>query len=135
MITYKKDKNISSQHLDTLYSSVGWISYTHDLDQLKRAVAHSLFVLSAWEDNTLIGLIRTVGDGETILYIQDILVHPDYQNKKIGSELMSQTLEEFKAIRQKVLLTEEAPDTRYFYEKFGFNSCDQEQSVAFFKAF
>ena len=26
-----------------------------------------------------------VGDGQTIIYIQDLLVHPDYQNKKIGT--------------------------------------------------
>lgn len=135
MITYKKEKNMTLDQLDTLYSSVGWISYTNNVSKLQKAVANSLFVLSAWDDKQLIGLIRTVGDGETILYIQDILVEPRYQNKDIGSSLMAQTLELFASVRQKVLLTEEAPDTRHFYEKFGFKSCDQGKTVAFFKAY
>ncbi len=91
MITYKKEKNMTLDQLDTLYSSVGWISYTNNVSKLQKAVANSLFVLSAWDDKQLIGLIRTVGDGETILYIQDILVEPRYQNKDIGSSLMAQT--------------------------------------------
>mgnify|MGYP004604640867 CR=1 FL=1 len=34
-------------------------------------------------------------------------------------------------VRQRVLLTEEAPDVRHFYEKCGFISADQGEAVAF----
>ncbi|HCW74840.1 MAG TPA: GNAT family N-acetyltransferase, partial [Clostridiaceae bacterium] len=66
----------------------------------------------AWEKEELIGLIRTVGDGHTILYIQDILVLNTHRDKGIGSMLLQEVLEKYKHVRQKVLLTEEAKNVR-----------------------
>ncbi|MCM6769021.1 GNAT family N-acetyltransferase [Weissella paramesenteroides] len=71
--------------------------------------------------------------GLTIVYIQDILVLNAYQNKGIASELLQRILNKYKNVRQKVLLTEEASGVRYFYEKNGFESCDQGLLVAFAK--
>lgn len=81
----------------------------------------------------MVGLIRVVGDGLTILYIQDILVLKAYQNQGIATQLMEQMLEKYQKVRQKVLLTEEAPDVRHFYEKNGLQSRDQGTVVAFYK--
>ncbi|GIN88735.1 hypothetical protein J6TS2_51210 [Heyndrickxia sporothermodurans] len=67
------------------------------------------------------------------MYIQDILVLNNYQNQGIATEMMKKVIEKYKDVRQKVLLTEEAPDVRYFYEKNGFMSCDQGTLVAFAK--
>src|SRR5690606_38197188 len=96
-------------------------------------LAHSLYVLSAWDGDRLIGLVRVVGDGLTIIYIQDILVLNSRQNQGVASELLRRVLEKYRDVRQKVLLTEEAPDVRHFYEKHGFQSCDQGTLVAFAK--
>lgn len=135
MINYKESTQIEKKDLDYLYSSVGWIAYTDDLDRLRDAIDNSLSVITAWENNKLIGLIRVIGDGYTIVYIQDILVHPNFQNKNIGTQLMTRILNKYKDVRQKTLLTNEAPDVRHFYEKFGFTSCDKGNSVAFYKEF
>lgn len=81
----------------------------------------------------LVGLIRIVGDGLTIIYIQDILVLNEYQNSGIASQLMQFVLNKYVDVRQKVLLTEEAPDVRHFYEKHCFQSCDQGYLVSFVK--
>ena len=56
-----------------------------------------------------------------------------YQNKGIATQLMQRVLKKYKNVRQKVLLTEEAPDVRHFYEKNGFESCDKGSLVAFAK--
>lgn len=133
MIDYKVNIQINTKDLKQLYSSVEWFAYTHDLETLQKAINNSLLVITAWNDDQLVGLIRVVGDGYTILYIQDILVHPDFQNKNIGTKLMTMTLTKYKKIRQKVLLTEEAPNVRHFYEKFGFVSGDKGSTVAFYK--
>ena len=133
MIDYKVNIQIHTKDLKQLYSSVEWFAYTHDLETLQKAINNSLLVITAWNDDQLVGLIRVVGDGYTILYIQDILVHPDFQNKNIGTKLMTMTLTKYKKIRQKVLLTEEAPNVRHFYEKFGFVSGDKGSTVAFYK--
>lgn len=135
MITYKENTRVEKKDLEDLYSSVGWSSYTNDLNTLDKAIQNSLWVITAWDHNRLVGLLRVVGDGETIIYIQDILVVPDFQNQKIGSRLMGKILEKYAHVRQKTLLTEDAPDVRHFYEKFDFVSCDTGSAVAFYKEF
>ena len=64
-------------------------------------------------------MIRTVGDGQTIIYIQDILVLPDYQRRGIGTALARAVLERFREVRQIVLSTDNTPQTNAFYESPG----------------
>jgi len=132
-INFNKSKNINREQLERLYNDVEWYAYTKDLEVLQLAIEQSLEVISAWRGEELIGLIRIIGDGLTIIYIQDILVLKAYQNQGIASQMLQKVLKKFKNVRQKVLLTEEAPDVRYFYEKNGFQSCDKGSLVAFVK--
>ena len=126
-------KSINKEQLERLYNDVEWYAYTEDLEVLEQAINQSLDVISAWNQDELIGLIRIVGDGLTIIYIQDILVLNAYQNQGIATKLVQKTLKQYKKVRQKVLLTEEATDVRHFYEKNGFQSCDKGHLVAFAK--
>ncbi|WP_449355621.1 GNAT family N-acetyltransferase [Virgibacillus natechei] len=130
-ISFNDIKNFKVEQLEKLYNDVQWYAYTEDLEVLKQAVSQSLDVISAWDGEELVGLIRVVGDGLTIIYIQDILILKAYQNQGIATQLMQQILNKYGNVRQKVLLTEEATDVRHFYEKSGFQSCDKGSSVAF----
>ncbi|WP_099364247.1 GNAT family N-acetyltransferase [Fredinandcohnia onubensis] len=132
-INFNNSKNINREQLERLYNDVEWYAYTQDLDVLQQAFEQSLEVISAWDGEELVGLIRIIGDGLTIIYIQDILVLNAYQNQGIATQLMQRVLEKYKNVRQKVLLTDEAPDVRHFYEKNGFHSCDNGSLVAFAK--
>ena len=131
-MNFLTNKNINLKQLINLYQSVGWTAYTEKPELLQQAVYNSLYVLGAFDHDQLIGLIRVVGDGLTIIYIQDLLVLPAYQNKGIGSTLINKVRKEFRHVRQQVLLTMEEPETRAFYEKNGFSSCDQGELVAFY---
>ena len=67
-----------------LYASVGWTAYTEDLPALERGFQNSLLVLAAYEDGELIGLIRAVGDGATVVFVQDLLVAPQKQRQGVN---------------------------------------------------
>ena len=112
-INFSISKDIDIKQLEELYNDVGWSAYTQDLEVLKQAILQSLDVITVWNDDKF----RAIGDGLTIVYIQDILVLNAYQNKGIASELLQRILNKYKNVRQKVLLTEEASGVRYFYEK------------------
>lgn len=103
-----------------LYRSVGWTAYTRDPALLYSAVARSLRVVCAREDDRLVGLARLVGDGLTIVYLQDILVMPSHHRKGIGRQLLHRVLEPFHDVRQKVVVTDDEPGQRAFYEALGF---------------
>ncbi|MCW2832312.1 MAG: N-acetyltransferase [Nocardioides sp.] len=103
-----------------LYDAVGWSAYTRDLDALERAMEGSARVVTARRDDRLVGLTRVVSDGVTIAYIQDILVHPDEQRSGVGRRLVTEALAPYADVRQKVLLTDDEPGQRAFYESLGF---------------
>jgi hypothetical protein len=78
-----------------LYGSVGWSAYTNDPDTPVRALIGSSTVAVARDAGELVGLARVVSDGASIAYLQDV--------------------------RQKVLLTDNEPGQKAFYESLGFS--------------
>lgn len=98
-----------------------------------KAFPASLDVFSTWDDGKLVGLVRVVGDGLTIIYVQDLLVLSSHKRQGIGAALMHLVMDKYKNVRQKVLITEDEPEARAFYESLGFTSCDKGGTVAFVK--
>ena len=105
-----------------LYASVGWTAYTEQPESLRRGFEASLLVLAAYEDGALVGLIRVVGDGQTIVFVQDILVHPSCQRRGNGTALLKEVLKRYSHVRQIELTTDDTPKTRAFYESVGFRT-------------
>jgi len=103
-----------------LYDSVGWSAYTEHLERLMAALAGSSSVVAARYRGRLVGLARVVSDGASICYLQDVLVQPDVHGFGVGTSLVHAVLEPFSAVRQKVLLTDDEPAQRAFYESLGY---------------
>ena len=103
-----------------LYSEVGWTAYTNDLKALKQGFTNSLLVLAAYENNELLGIIRVVGDGYTIVFIQDILVFPEKQRQGVGRALLKAVIDRYAHVRQIELTTDNTPKTVSFYRSMGF---------------
>lgn len=121
MITIKENnKNIKEFNL--LYDAVGWGSYEDKISKI--ALDNTFYSISIYDDNEIIGYGRIIGDTICFLYIQDIMVLPKYQNKKIGTMIMNKLLDkinEVKEINPDVLVYLGASkDKEGFYEKFGF---------------
>lgn len=118
-------------NLVQLYTDANWGAYTKEPEKLVLACKNSQDVISAWDNDKLIGLIRANGDKHTILYIQDILVLKEFKRKGVGSTLLDKLLLKNQAVRQTVLLTDDSEETRGFYEAKGFQSCDKGSLVSF----
>ena len=119
------------EQLLSLYADVGWTAYTRYPDSLHRAVRNSYEVYTVWLEEELVGLLRLVGDGEHIAYVQDLLVKEAHQRKGLGSRLLERMEEDCFAIRQKILLTENTEKTVNFYRKNGWQSADERSCTAF----
>ena len=132
MIGYKKNDTISFEEIFPLYEAVGWTNYTTNPTMFKNALEHSLFLISARdEEGKLIGFLRAVGDGYSIVYIQDIIVLPEYQRQGIGTQLLRQTLERFKEVYQMILTTDSEFKTIAFYESNGFTALSKYGCTSF----
>ncbi|MBO4603666.1 MAG: GNAT family N-acetyltransferase [Clostridiales bacterium] len=116
-----------------LYSEAGWVAYTNDMAALREGFMNSLLILAAYEDDGLLGLIRVVGDGATIIFIQDILVFPSFQRQGVGSALLRAVLERYAGVRQIELLTDNTEKTKAFYNSMGFHEFSEIGCCGFMK--
>ena len=122
MITIKKQEIVKLEDVLHLYQAVGWTNYTHQPEMLEQALSHSLAIYVALDDDTVVGLIRLVGDGFSSVLVQDLIVLPSYQRQGIGSALMKQALEDFKEVYQVQLATEQTEKNVGFYRSMGFET-------------
>ena len=116
-----------------LYSSVGWTAYTKDPEALRQGYERSLLVLAAYEGNDLLGIVRAVGDGHTVIFVQDILVFPDRQRQGVGTALLRAVLDRFPHVRQIELVTDDTPKTKAFYRSMGFRQLSELGCCGFMK--
>ena len=108
-----------------LYSSVGWTAYTDQPEVLRKGFENSMLTLAAYEGDLLLGIIRAVGDGHTVVFVQDILVFPEHQRKGVGSALLQSILDRYSHVRQIELATDNTPKTIAFYKSMGFREMSE----------
>ena len=104
-----------------LNRSVGWGKVPHE-PSINRALENSLACFCALVGDKLVGFVRVIGDNSICFYIQDLLIHPDYQRKGIGSSLMNRTMDFIKKNAAAVAFIGlmAAVDAEPFYEKYSF---------------
>lgn len=119
-MTIREYAGFNEEEILRLYASVGWTAYTNDREALRSGFARSLLVLAAFEEERLLGLLRAVGDGHTVVFIQDVLVFPEEQRKGVGTALVNELLRRFPQVRQIELATDRRPENVAFYRSLGF---------------
>lgn len=122
MITYKKKKTFQKEEIENLFLSVHWDSGKYP-EKLVKGLQNSSLVISAWDGEELVGLVRGLDDGETVGFIHYLLVNPKYQGQHIGEELMNRLMEEYQDLLYIKIMPSD-PKTIGFYKKFGFEIYD-----------
>ena len=130
-ISYSESKQLNDSDIRSLYEAVGWHAYTQQFTNLGELMIASQLVYTAWDGNRLVGLIRTVGDGLSIQYVQDLLVLPSYQGQGIGTALLQYVLDNSTSIRQLVLITDGQEENGHvieYYQRQGL-TCFEEAGI------
>ncbi len=115
-------KDYREAEIRRLYAAVGWTAYTENMPALAQGFRNSLLVLAAYEGDALLGIVRAVGDGCTIVFIQDILVLPAAQRKGVGTALVKAVLARYPDVRQIELTADSTPQAAAFYRSLGFSA-------------
>lgn len=132
---YKEYDEITTDELIELYESVGWTTYSRDRAVMERLLPGASYHVGVRDNGRLIGLIRVISDEVSIVYIQDILVHPEAQRKGIGQKLVQLVFEHYPSIRQTVLITDSEPKSIRFYQSLGMTRLDEQAPVCCFVKF
>lgn len=111
-----------------IYQNAGWTAYLADDEGLARAFHNSLYLCGAFDGGALVGFVRCVGDGEHIVYVQDLIVDIPYKRQGIGRALLQAAMEKYAHVRMFALATDASdPDSNAFYTAMGmrrWENCD-----------
>ena len=118
------ENTITADEFNYLTDKVCW--GIRETTIVQEALNNTLYSISVYDNDKIIGFGRIIGDKTIFLYIQDVMVIPEYQNKHIGTQIMD------KLIKQINIYKQTNPNIRTylgaskgmepFYEKFGFIS-------------
>lgn len=134
MITYKEFDVELLDEVKEIYASESWSAYLKDDEKLKRAFSNSLYTLGAFDGDRLVGFVRCVGDGEHILVVQDLIVRPEYQRRKIGTTLFRTVWDKYADVRMFQVNTDiEDERDNCFYQSFGMKRLEEGCMVSYFR--
>lgn len=116
-MNYIENESTSARAIADLRESVGWNRMD---DVYKNPRMTSFYNISCYDGEKLIGYIDSVSNGVTDAYIQDLMVHPDYQARGIGTELMNRMIAALKKRHVYMISVVFEEKLKPFYSRFGF---------------
>ena len=87
-IDYRDSHALDLDQLAALFNAVGWQQRAADRERLAQLVRGSLWIISAWDGDRLVGFARAISDGAFNAYISTVAVRPEYQRRGIGREIV-----------------------------------------------
>lgn len=119
MLRYTEEKIFTQEQVQQLFLSINWVSGNYPKRRYK-ALMNSSTVLTVWDGDFLVGLIRVLDDTEMLAQIHYVLVHPDYQGKGIASKMIGYIKEKYKDFMYLEVMLEDKNNVS-FYKKNGFS--------------
>ena len=125
-IIYRSDIKISiDQFIDVLKrSTLAERRPVDDRDRIEKMLQHGNIIITAWQNDLLIGVSRALSDFSFCCYLSDLAVDEAFQKKGIGKELIRLTHEAAGENAMLILLA--APKAVEYYPKIGmeqFKDC------------
>jgi ribosomal protein S18 acetylase RimI-like enzyme len=117
-IYYKFDIIPTAKQIVELYTNAGLPRPVQDEERIGNMYANSDLVVTAWANDQLVGVSRSITDWYRSCYLADLAIDPAYQKHGIGKKLIDLTKE--KLGDQCMLLLLSVPTAMEYYPKVGF---------------
>ena len=120
MIQFRDDANITAEQAIDLYirSTLGERRPIHNKETFEAMLKNANLTITAWDEDTLVGIARTLTDFAYVAYLADLAVDQQYQHSGIGKQLIANTQSRLGPECMIVLLA--APKANEYYEHIGF---------------
>lgn len=116
-ITYSESREISQNQIVALYRANDW-SAADKPDRLTSALMNSDGLVSAWQEDALVGLGNAISDGYLVVYYPHLLVLPEFQHQGIGKAIIERLKAQYQDFHQHILVADGAAVP--FYRRVGF---------------
>jgi ribosomal protein S18 acetylase RimI-like enzyme len=119
-IDYRDNAALSVEAAIDLYnrSTLGERRPVDRSDIFAQMLAHADIIITAWDEDKLVGISRTLTDYGYVAYLADLAVDVAYQRQGIGERLVEETRQRLGPDCMIVLLA--APLANEYYAKIGF---------------
>ena len=121
-LRYETSRQISAgEFIDVLRRST--LAERRPVDErrcIEAMLRHGNLLCTAWDENKLVGVARSVTDFEYCCYLSDLAVDEKYQRRGIGKELIRLTKSKLGPLANLILLS--APKAEAYYPKIGFTA-------------
>jgi N-acetylglutamate synthase-like GNAT family acetyltransferase len=121
-INYQFNLSPPIEDIIDLYKSSGINRPVEDAERIAQMFVHSNLIVSAWDEDELVGIARSLTDFCYCCYLSDLAVRQEYKKKGIGKKLISLTKE--KIGDQTMLLLLSAPMAMDYYPKLNFEKVE-----------
>jgi ribosomal protein S18 acetylase RimI-like enzyme len=118
----------AAEQVIELYRKSGLPRPVDDKERMQAMLENSTFVLTAWDEEKLVGVCRCLTDWVWCTYLSDLAVDPNYKKSGIGRKLIDMTRKEVGELTMIVLLS--VPDAFDYYPKVGFKKEDRAFMIA-----
>ena len=117
-VTLTEERTFTQEQVQRLFRSVGWVSGEYP-ERLHRALMGSSTVITAWDGDRLVGLVRALDDGAMLAYVHYVLVDPEYQGRGIAGRMIERLKDRYRDYFYVEVMPEESRNAS-FYEGHGF---------------
>jgi len=117
-IEYTYSKIPTVEQIIELYNNAGLPRPTHDNERIEQMFQHSNVIVTAWDNDLLVGVARSITDWVWACYLSDLAVREEYKKIGIGKQLINMTRE--KVGNQSMVLLLSVPSAMEYYPKVGF---------------
>ncbi|MCR9226796.1 MAG: GNAT family N-acetyltransferase [Flavobacteriaceae bacterium] len=117
-IEYSDKKRPTVDQVIELYDNAGLPRPTHDRKRMQQMFENSNLIVTAWDNELLVGVSRSITDWVWACYLSDLAVREEYKKMGIGRKLISLTKE--KVGDQSMVLLLSVPTAMEYYPKVGF---------------
>lgn len=122
-IEYSFDKRPTADQIIELYNNAGLPRPTNDRERIQKMYDSSNLIVTAWDNEILVGVSRSITDWVWSCYLSDLAIHPDYKKSGIGKELVRLTKE--KLGEESMILLLSVPTAMEYYPKIGMEKEDR----------
>lgn len=119
-ITYRDDAVLTAEEAIALYkkTTLGERRPVDRPDIFAGMLKNSNIIITAWDNDRLVGIARALTDFTYVTYLADLAVDDEYQCQGIGKRLIEETQARAEPECMMVLLA--APLANEYYPKLGF---------------